>query len=488
MWSPRARGALAKAVLTAALVAGVAAAAPASAAGLPAALQVVGHDDLGARGLNAGLALAGHCAFVGSRGQGAVLIEDISDPAHPRAVGSLPGRGLTTARELRAVADSHLLVVLSYQLAGGGANRIDLYQWTNECAQPSLAGSYDFGRRPPHEFFLWRQPGGARTLLLVTMFSGGAGDLQVIDATTPSHPALAGTWTAPRGLLHSISVSDDGRRAFLSLWRGGLLVGDVSQFTTGASNPQLSLLTPAASALPPLAGGNVHSAVQLPGRDLVVITDERYPPACPYGPARLVNVSDPAHLRAVATLAAPENDPATCRAAVNGTYTSHNPTIVGSLAFVTWYSSGLQVFDLSDPAQPARLAEFRPQGITPGAVDSQLGVTPTMTWTYPIVRDGLIYVADINQGLYVLRYQGQHQEQVAQVAFAEGNSNLTATLPPPSPSLRPTAAPSPTLLPGSHTAGRTGQPFSTAAVVVVGLLLLVVVGAFAAIRLYRRRS
>jgi hypothetical protein len=474
------------ALLSAALTAVVAASAPASAAGLPASLQVVGHDDLGARGLNAGLALADHCAFVGSRGQGAVLIEDVSDPAHPHGVGSLPGRGLTTARELRAVAGGRLLVVLSYQLGGGGANRIDLYQWTTDCAQPSLAGSYDFGRRPPHEFFLWRQPGGARTLLFVTMFSGGAGDLQVIDATTPSHPALAGTWTPPRGLLHSISLSDDGRRAFLSLWRGGLLVGDVSQFTSGAPNPQLSLLTPAASALPPLAGGNVHSAVQLPGRDLVLITDERYPPACPYGPARLVDVSDPAHLRAVATLAAPENDLATCRAAVNGTYTSHNPTIVGDLAFVTWYSSGLQVFDVSNPAQPARLAEFRPQGITPGAVDSQLGVTPTMTWTYPIVRNGLIYVADINQGLYVLRYQGQHQEQVAQVAFAEGNSNLTATLPSPSPS--PSAAPSPARHPGSRTAAAGGQPFATVALIVGGLLLLIVAGIFAATRLYRSRS
>jgi hypothetical protein len=379
-------------------------------------------------------------------------------------------------------------MVLSYQLLTGGRNRIDIYQWTADCARLSLAGSYDFGRRPPHEFFLWRQPRGQRTLLFVTMFSGGAGDLQDIDASSPAHPALIGTWSPPRGLLHSISLSDDGRRAFLSLWTGGLLVADASQFTAGTPNPQLTLLTPAASALQPLAGGNVHSAVQLPGRDLVLITDERYPPACPYGPARLVDVSDPAHLRAVATLAAPENDPATCRGAVAGTYTSHNPTIVGDLAFVSWYSSGLQVFDVSNPTQPARLAEFRAQGTTPGALDPQLGVTPTMTWTYPIIRGGLVYVADINQGLYVLRYQGQHQEQVARVAFAEGNSNLTATLPSPSPSLRPTVAPSPTLLPGSHTAGRSSLPFSTVTLVAIGLLLLVVVGIFAAIRLYRRRS
>ena len=40
---------------------------PAARAADAASLTVVGHDDLGARGLNAGLALADHCAFVGSR-------------------------------------------------------------------------------------------------------------------------------------------------------------------------------------------------------------------------------------------------------------------------------------------------------------------------------------------------------------------------------------------------------------------------------------
>lgn len=422
------------------VLAGLLLAMPAQAPSPAPALEVVGHDDLGARGLNAGLALAGDCAFVGSRGTGPVVIDDIADPAHPRTVGTLPGRPLTTAREVRAAPDRTLLVVMSYALASGGANRIDLYTWTTSCAHPIAAGSYDFGGRPPHEFYLWRQPGSPRTLLFVTMFSGGANDLQVLDVTDPGHPVLAATWSPPRGQLHSISLSGDGRRAFLSLWTGGLLVADVSSITGGAPNPEVTLLTPPAAALAPLPGGNVHSAVQLPGRDIVLITDERYPPACPYGPARLVDVSNPAQLRPLSTLSAPENDPAACRAAPRGTYTSHNPTIVGDLAFVTWYSSGLQVFDVSDPGHPQRLTEFRTaQGVTPGSVDPQLGFTPTMTWSYPIIRSGLIYVADINQGLFVLRYHGPHQEQVQGTTFLEGNSNVVAAAPSPAPAATPPA-------------------------------------------------
>jgi len=45
-------------------------------------------------------------------------------------------------------------------------------------------------------------------------------------------------------------------------------------------------------------------------------------------------------------------------------------------------------------------------------------------WSYPIIRDGLIYVIDIRNGLYILRYTGPHAGEVADIRFLEGNSNL----------------------------------------------------------------
>lgn len=450
---------------------------PAAAAAQPATLEEVSHDDFGSRGLNSGLAIADHCAFAGSYGQGPIEIVDISDPARLRGGGTLPARALTTTREVRAVPAKKLLVVLSYALARGGVNRIDLYQWTNDCARPSAVGAYDFGTRPPHEFYLWQDPGGARTLLFVTMFSGGQGDLQVLDVTDPSAPRLAGGWASPVGLLHSISLSADGRRAYLSMWTGGLLVADASQFTSGRANPQLALLTPVAARLPAPAGGTVHSAVQVPGRDLLVVTDERYGAGCPGGPARLVDISNPAQPRAVSSMAAAENDPATCQNSPSGTYTSHNPTPTADLALVTWYSSGLQVFDVSDAAHPQRLVEFRPQASQPGQRVAQLGATLPMTWSYPIVRDGLVYVDDIDEGLYVLRYGGPHQDELDQLTFSEGNSSLTAQrVPPPAPSA---AAVPPSTAPvraaPRATTGRAVGPAVLAGGLVV-LALLVVVG------------
>ncbi len=45
-------------------------------------------------------------------------------------------------------------------------------------------------------------------------------------------------------------------------------------------------------------------------------------------------------------------------------------------------------------------------------------------WSFPIIRNGLIYVVDIRNGLYVLRYNGPHADEVADISFLEGNSNL----------------------------------------------------------------
>src|SRR5262249_40975320 len=168
----------------------------------------------------------------------------------------------------------------------------------------------------------------------------------------------------------------------------------------------------------------------------------------------------------------PENDPVPCRNSPVGTSTSHNPTLVGELAFITWYSSGLQVFDLADPAHPQRLTEFRPTASEPGQRDPQLGATLPMTWSYPIVRDGLIYVADINQGLYVLRYQGPHADELARVAFAEGNSNLFSLVaePSPSPAGRAAVASSPPgkALPTVHPAATNRTAASASSLYVVG--------------------
>jgi hypothetical protein len=369
---------------------------------------------------------------------------------------------------------------MSYALGRGGVNRFDFYRWDSDCTHPSAVGSFDFGAAAPHEFFLWRDPSAPdRVLLFTTMFGGGQPELRVVDASDPAQPQPAGSWQSPAGPLHSISVDTDGRHAYLSLWTAGIAVADVGDFTAGRANPQVRLLTPMGSFLAAPPGGNVHSAVAAPSGRFIITTDERYPPACPYGPARLVDAGDPVHLRVISVLSAPENDAATCRQSPVGTYTSHNLTLTPNLAVVTWYSSGLQVFDTSDPAHPARMAEYRPTFGLPGSLDPQLGSTQAMSWSYPILRDGLIHFADINQGLMIVRYRGPHEEEIASTGFAEGNSNLTGQAPAPSPSagaVTPGRSTIPTVR-ATNTAARWGPLGLAAAALVLAALVLGVVAA-----------
>jgi hypothetical protein len=457
-------------------------AAPAAAVGLPATLSVVGANALNNRGMNAAMAIAGNCAYVGSRNDAAPLVVDISNPAAPQVAGLLAAHKGSTPREIRAVAALKEVVVMYYDL-NGGPNVLDVYRWSTDCHAPTLVGSFDFGSLSPHEFYLWQDPRQpSRVLLYVAMFRSGNA-LTVVDITDPARPNRVGGWSVPAGYgaakLHSIAVSPDGKVAYLSLWLGGLALGDVSDFASGAGQPALRLLTDGAAVFrtPP---GNVHSAVPVPGRSLIVTTDERYPSpygqGCPYGTAHMVDVSNPARPSALAEISIPENNPDTCTAVAASTWTSHNPTLTANLALVSWYSGGLQVIGLDDPAHPQRLAELRPSGTNPTLRDVQLGITDPMTWSYPVIYNGLIYVVDINQGLLILRYTGPHQDEVQGLAFAEGNSNLVASVaasPSPSPaaSPNPTAAPTRPVAPGRGLSSSTALTLAGAGVLAAAALL-----------------
>ncbi len=56
------------------------------------------------------------------------------------------------------------------------------------------------------------------------------------------------------------------------------------------------------------------------------------------------------------------------------------------------------------------------------------GINKVVMWSDPIIRHGLIYVIDIRNGLYVLRYTGAGAQTVNHIGFYEGNSNLGAAI------------------------------------------------------------
>jgi hypothetical protein len=260
--------------------------------------------------------------------------------------------------------------------------------------------------------------------------------------------------------VHSMGVSADGTRTYLAMEAGQFLVLDTTAVAKGIPPGRVLSMntdlltqpvdrpiwgqTPAESGAVPAickhACPNGHSAVKVPGRSLVFTTDEVYgtytdPSAgCPWGWARLIDIADPAHPKIVGEFKTFQDEESFCNGPNNDkltaqftSYSSHNPTVLRNLAIVAWHSGGLQVVDTSDPAHPQQAGSFAPTALgTVATEDPALGRGPNkvIMWSYPIIKDGLIYVVDVRNGLYVLRYSGPHAQEVSAIKFLEGNSNL----------------------------------------------------------------
>lgn len=380
----------------------------------------VGHDSFGGRGWNAGLALQFPCAYVANR-RHHIVIEDVSDPAHPVLVDSLPLPYSSEPVELRTVPDRALLVVLNF-----APNSSVLTYDVQDCRRPQPIGAMGLGG-VGHEFFLWRDPADpARLLMFVAMFQSSGPDLMVVDLTDPSRPRLAGTWSSEdegvSGRLHSLSLSPDGRRAYLALSGTGLLVADAAGFAENTPGAELRLVRDSSGSFTPAAGVAAHSAILLSDPRYVLVTQEVY--ECPFAGLFISAISDEAHPRIIGRFELPENDPA-CDSLPqpDAVFTAHNPLAVGDLVLVTWYAGGIQALEVKDPTRPRRIGLFVPRG-EGAAVESYVGTYPVQMWSYPVLRQGLIYVSDIQSGLYILRYTGAGADGLEQVPMAEGNTNL----------------------------------------------------------------
>jgi hypothetical protein len=429
--------------------------------------------------MNAALAIYRNRVYVGSRTDGShanagVMVVNVSDPAHPQVTGQIgsPDEANVgeSSRELRVWPEQGLLIVMNFACDQVGhvcveERKVDptfrFYDIRGEHADaPQLVATYRPSRNP-HEFFLWDDPRhkGRALLYITTPFREGA-ELQegthllvtdVSRAREGEFRELA-AWAPTRdgsydeAGLHSLSLSHDGRRAYLADLEGGFAVADTSDLARGVAQPAIRQLTPPAATVHHESPG-AHSALKLPGRRFALITDEVYGAAfgigpligfnvlkgCPWGWARTLDISDPARPREIGEYrVAPYNDPAQCSdrspTQQNGaSFSSHNPTLTRDLALVTWHSAGLQVASLRDPARPVQAAEFRPQPLPAVATEDpalSASTEKVVMWSYPIVLNGLVYTVDIRNGLYVNRYEGPFATELGCYAFLEGNSNL----------------------------------------------------------------
>jgi hypothetical protein len=488
-------------LLTGALLAGVlalptpAVTAPTGPLAVANNFELVGHDNLMMRGMNAALAVKGNYAYVGSRtdakpwgaaGTGApenlnhagVMVVDVSNPASPHVVKEIgpPNEGNEgeTSRELRIWPQQNLLIV---QNLGSNCSDVihecsprvvhDHYSFYDiagaNAGDPKLVSTYTPSANP-HEFFLWVDPFVPdRALIFISATSSGrllvtdiSGARQGVFKELASQPKFVTT-----GNLHSLSVSNDGTRGYMAHLTGGFFITDTSDFANGVANPKARLVTPAANRVS-WPGPGAHSAIKVWGKSYAFISDEVYGEltnvaqadvgaltgssvghGCPWGWVRIIDISDPTHPAVVAQYKLPQNDENFCATdppRPSSSWSAHNPTLTPNIAFITWHSGGLQAIDISDPTHPKQAGVFSPDPEVVLQEDPALsiGQDKVVMWSYPVIKDGLIYVIDVHNGLYILRYTGPGASDIAGIKFLEGNSNLGDALlfDPPDPCKR----------------------------------------------------
>jgi hypothetical protein len=417
-----------------------------------------------------------------------ILTVDIADPANPTVVGEFGTEFVTganvgqTSRELRVWPQQKLLMVMYFRCSrlihacprSAQSFRIRFFDLAADPIDPPLIATYAPSFLP-HEMYLWIDPQDPSRALLwqstpTTSANPDVPNLIITDISRARQGVFSetarGNWNQffpgaadPANYdfdlaLHSMAPSVDGKRTYLAHLRGGFGVLDTSRVANDVipagtvESLNDDLLTPAPFptwGTGPRCEGHTaagcaesHSALKFPGRPFALTIDEVYGTftadsfGWPWGWARTWNVAQPRRPHMLGEYKILQNTEA-FRPSVDPlteqftSYSSHNPTLTRNLALDAWHSGGLQAIDIEDPGQPTQAGWFSPTPLSSVALEDPAlsrGPNKVVMWSYPIIRNGLVYVVDIRNGLYVLDYTGARAEEVHGLTFLEGNSNL----------------------------------------------------------------
>lgn len=413
-------------------------------------VETVGHNDLGGGGFNADVWVHERgngevFAYVGQWGFGAsqldrcdpanrrgVKVVDVTDPTRPVVVSRLENPPLTTAEDVQVLPyggrDIAMVGIQAcFRLDPDIERGLQIFDVTDP-RNPVQIGFLDTGvaARGVHEFWAVRRPDGRVIAILTVPFSdtrdaAGRGDIRIADVTDPTRPLEIADWGLrdefsadqvaamqnsgqgcfPFRFGHGADSSHDGKVAYVAYWDWGVQVLDISDPATPRFRGRTGYLAH--------EDGDAHSSnVSLDGRYLFQADEDLPPPGNCKAPAqhreagwgylRIFDISNPAQPGRVSVFKTPNSTQASRNR--KGDYTVHNPVVVGNKVYLSWYTDGLRVVDISDIGNPRETARFVP----PAAKDPQ-HILPFAAEVWGVVVDSRshIYLSDMNSGLWIVR-------------------------------------------------------------------------------------
>ena len=299
---------------------------------------------------------------------------DVTDPTEPEEVYAVEGR---TAGPSIIHRDFHDYQGYLYSIADEGANTtlqiIDITQLPDTIEV--VYDSNEFFSRS-HNIFI----DSSRARLYSCISNGtsfGYQPMRIFDISNPIDPQpileVSKIGEMSISQVHDAFVQND--TAYLNLGPSGFAIVDYSNIDTP------NIINVLESTEYPQAGYN-HSGWLTEDGDYYYMADENY-----NADIKVLDLRDLPDITVVNTF----------NAEAEGLSITHNQIVKGDKLYVSYYVDGLQVYDITDPANPVRemyydTSEELP---APGTYKGAWGV-------YPFLPSGNILVSDMQNGLFVI--------------------------------------------------------------------------------------
>jgi hypothetical protein len=381
------------------------------ASGAPQAwnMRLIGHCPMDGRGDGMHINLKDGYAYFAHMGENRIgtSIVDVRDPSAPRLVKQLMVPPGVHSHKVQIVGD---ILLINYERMGQGDAPVGLkvFDIANP-TEPREIGFLPMTGKGVHRMTYWEPP----YAYLAGSETGWTDQFLIIaDLSDPTDPREVGRWWMPgmhaaggetlslppgrtSKVHHAVTRGD---RAYLGWWDQGLVILDISD----KSKPTLvSHLDFGADV-----SGATHTACPLPGRDVLVVTDE-----CVHNgrdgipkQVRMVDIADDRNPKVVSLFPVPAEADFYARGGRFGPHNIHEMR-PGTLSdpntvYLTYFSGGVRVLDVSDATAPREIAYFVPEA-PPGRSSIQMN-------DILVGEDGLIYASDrYAGGLYIFEMTGR---------------------------------------------------------------------------------
>lgn len=302
-----------------------------------------------------------------------LFVWDITDPAAPVLTDSVTADASVVGDVKIDAAGT--LAVITHEGATDGLNGITLLDLSDP-AHPTLITRFTAGLESGvHNVWIEGD--------YVYAVTDGPGDLKVIDISNRANPVLVTNYFAGSSFVHDVYVRDG--LAFVSHWSAGLVILDVGNGMSGGSPS-----SPVEVSRTVVPAVEVHNAWYWPATGYVFIGDETSG-----GKMHVIDASDLANPSVVASFQTPGVPP-------------HNFWLdeTNQILYAAWYGAGLIAIDVSGQLlgqlelQGREIARISYGSGSGGSSCARSTGSPTCTWA-PQLHNGLVYVSDMNTGLWV---------------------------------------------------------------------------------------